>query len=336
MYIWRFNQNLFMPKRSGLVLTFIAGVFIFFAECNSNEGSGKHKDRLKGDISISGAFALYPLTVSWAEEFQKIHPKVRIDISAGGAGKGLMDALNGMVDMGMFSRNITQAEIDKGTWYIAVAKDAVIPTVNQNNPYLNTLLTQGISSARFEQMYISETITTWGQLLNTSAAEKINVYTRSDACGAAEMWGKFLHKNQEVLQGIGVFGDPGMADAVRNDKFGTGYNNVIYAYDMKTRATYPGLVIIPIDINNNNKIDPEENFYDSLDSVMKAIQTNRFPSPPARNLYFVMKGKPRHKVVKEFLYWILTDGQKYVEQGGYVVLPEKDRLKELEKLGYTK
>jgi len=37
-------------------------------------------------ISISGAWALYPLTVRWADEYKKIHPEVRIDISAGGAG----------------------------------------------------------------------------------------------------------------------------------------------------------------------------------------------------------------------------------------------------------
>ena len=47
---------------------------------------------LSGELSLSGAFALYPLAVKWAEEFQKIHPGVRIDISAGGAGKGMTDA----------------------------------------------------------------------------------------------------------------------------------------------------------------------------------------------------------------------------------------------------
>ena len=41
---------------------------------------------LQGEIQLSGAFALYPMAVKWAEEFRKIHPKVRIDISAGGNG----------------------------------------------------------------------------------------------------------------------------------------------------------------------------------------------------------------------------------------------------------
>jgi phosphate transport system substrate-binding protein len=35
--------------------------------------------------------------VKWGEEFGKIHPKMRIDISAGGAGKGAADALAGFI-----------------------------------------------------------------------------------------------------------------------------------------------------------------------------------------------------------------------------------------------
>ena len=42
-------------------------------------------EELKGTITLSGAWALYPMAVKWAEEFQKLHPKVRIDIGAGGA-----------------------------------------------------------------------------------------------------------------------------------------------------------------------------------------------------------------------------------------------------------
>ena len=64
----------------------------------SSQGEGERE--LKGSISISGAFALYPMVVTWAEEFKKLHPEVKIDISAGGAGKGMTDVLSGMVDVG--------------------------------------------------------------------------------------------------------------------------------------------------------------------------------------------------------------------------------------------
>jgi len=37
-------------------------------------------------------------------------------------------------------------------------------------------------------------------------------------------------------------------------------------------------------------------------------------------------------VVKEFLKWILTDGQKYVNESGYVQLPEEKIKNELDKI----
>jgi len=281
------------------------------------------KGEFKGTISISGAFALYPMTVKWADEFQKKNTDVKIDISAGGAGKGMTDVLSGMVNLAMVSREISQSEIDQGAWFLAVTKDAVLPTINKNNPVLDELLKKGFTQENFKEVYLNEMPRTWGEFLDSPDQNKINVYTRSDACGAAEMWGKYLGKNQESLLGVGVFGDPGIADAVKNDVYGIGFNNVIYAYDIKSRTKYEGMEVLPIDLNGNRVIDPDENFYGNLDTIMHAIQTNKYPSPPARDLYLVSKGKPTDPLVIAFLEWILTDGQKYVHEGGYVQLPDE-------------
>ena len=43
---------------------------------------------------------------------------------------------------------------------------------------------------------------------------------------------------------------------------------------------------------------------------------HQYPSPPARELYFVAKSKPENMIVQEFLKWIITDGQAYVKEGG--------------------
>lgn len=312
---------------------------IFLAVMALTNGCGTRNEKqtnvngeLKGTISISGAFALYPMTVKWAEEFQKLHPNVRIDVSAGGAGKGMTDALSQMIDLGMFSRGVSQEEIAKGAWYIAVTKDAVLPTINAGNPYLKEIQSKGISRDNFASLFVTKTTRTWNQLVKSAGADKINVYTRSDACGAAEMWGKYLGSNQESLEGVGVFGDPGMADAVKNDKFGIGYNNVIYAYDITSRKPYPGMNIIPVDLNGNDIIDKEEAFYNTLDEVMDAINKGVYPSPPARDLYFVSKGKPQNSAVLEFIKWILADGQKFVNEAGYVALSPEKIKSELMKL----
>jgi phosphate transport system substrate-binding protein len=244
----------------------------------------------------------------------------------------MTDALSQMIDLGMFSRGVSQEEIAKGAWFVAVTKDAVIPTINTNNPYLKEIKSRGLTLENFKSLFIEKSATTWNQLVKSAGADKINIYTRSDACGAAEMWGKYLGKNQESLEGVGVFGDPGMADAVKNDKFGIGYNNVIYAFDISSRKTYPGMDIIPIDLNGNGLIDKDEDFYNSLDDIMNAIRKGNYPSPPARDLYFVSKGKPQNIAVIEFIKWVLADGQKYVNEAGYVALSTDKIQSELMKL----
>ncbi|MFH2141004.1 MAG: substrate-binding domain-containing protein [Bacteroidota bacterium] len=304
-------------------------LFLSIYSCNQSDNSTTEttgKDKFSGTISISGAFALYPLAVKWSEEFQKLHPDVRIDISAGGAGKGITDALSGMVDLGMVSREISKEETDKGAWKIAVAKDAVLPTVNNKNPIINQLKEKGFTKDEFINIFINGEITKWRD------NSKMNIYTRSDACGAAEMWGKFLDKNQESLLGIGVFGDPGIADAIKNDISGIGYNNIGYIYDITSGLPYEGITVLPVDINANGKIDSEENFYSSLKEILTAIKNNNYPSPPSRDLYFVSNGKPANIIVIEFLNWILTDGQKYVDASGYVQFTEEKIKSELEKL----
>jgi phosphate transport system substrate-binding protein len=91
--------------------------------------------------------------------------------------------------------------------------------------------------------------------------------------------------------GIGIFGDPGVADAVIKDAAGIEYNNTNYVYDIKFGNKRPGIEVVPIDINGNGTFDAEENFYDKLELVLKSIADEIYPSPTVRELYFVSKGK---------------------------------------------
>lgn len=274
-------------------------------------------------ISISGAFALFPMVTVWAEEYQALHPNVQFDIQAGGAGKGMTDVLAGAVDIAMVSREVREEEIAQGAFGVPVTIDAVVGTINANNPYRDQILAQGITSEKGAGIWLTGETTTWGQLLGTDDTDAINVYTRSDAAGAAEMWVKYLGGDaQEELLGTAVNADPGLADAVRNDTFGVGYNNIGFAYDPTTLKPIEGLEIIPLDVNGDGTINPEEQIYGTRDELTAAIAEGRYPFPPARVLYLVTKGEPNEHVV-DFYQFILTDGQALVGDAGYVQLNEQ-------------
>jgi len=279
----------------------------------------------KGTLSLSGAWALYPLAVRWQEEFQKTHPGLVVDVQAGGAGKGIADALAGIVDVGMVSREINPAETAKGAVAIAVAKDAVVATINARNPLLAEIRRRGLKKEEFASLWLRGVATTWAALLGATGRDPVRVFTRSDACGAAETWAAYLGGHQEDLSGVGVYGDPGLAEAVRRDPLAIGFNNVNYAYDAKTLKPVAGLAVCPIDLDGNGRVDPTEDVYATRDDLVKAIAAGVYPSPPARDLYFVVKGPSVRPALAEFLAWVLTEGQRFVPEMGYIAV-SPDRL----------
>ncbi len=286
---------------------------------------------LEGTVVVSGAWALYPLMVRWSEEFQKLHPAVRFDISAGGAGKGMADALAGAVDIGMVSREIYPEEAEKGAFWVSVTKDAVFATVSGENPVLDALLQQGIDRETFIGIYLTGEITTWGETVSRpEITDPIHVFTRSDACGAAATWAEYLGAKQEDLLGVGVYGDPGLLEAVIKDPLGIGFNNLNYAFDMESGEPVAGAQVVPIDLNVNGQIDPEETVRNKEQAV-EAVAAGHYPSPPARDLNLVTQGQPTG-LVRAFLQWVLTDGQAYVSEGGYIPLPQGKLDAELAKL----
>lgn len=299
--------------------------------CRTEQEEQKEPAGLHGEITISGAFALYPMMNRWVREFRKLNPGVEFVIQAGGTGKGIKDALAGTVDLGMASRDITPEETQQGVLYFTVAKDAVIPTMNAENPYIDVLYSKGVTREQLRDVWLTGKIKNWNELTG-SGNLPMRVFTRSDAAGASGIWASYLGGKQEELKGTGVLGDPKLAEVVTKEEAAIGYNNISHVYNIHTKHPYQGIAPLPLDLNGNGTLDGNEFIYDSLDELNQAIAKGIFPSPPARSLYLVTKGKPAKKIVVEFIAWILHEGQQYVEETGYVKLTEARLAGELEKI----
>ena len=72
-----------MKKTLALILVVLATAGAAFAQAAP--------PAIQGKISLSGAWALYPMVLKWAEEFKKIHPGVKIDVQAGVAARSLRE-----------------------------------------------------------------------------------------------------------------------------------------------------------------------------------------------------------------------------------------------------
>lgn len=282
-------------------------------------------------IAISGAWALYPMMCVWADEYQQTH-NVKIEVAGGGAGKGMSDVLMEQVDIAMCSRPVTEAELKQGAFYIAVTKDAVIATINAKNPVIKEIFKYGLSRQDLEKIFFRE-VKEWGTLFGKNLSDDtITVLGRSDASGAAKVWANYLGKyTQSEIQDCAdanYNGDMNLANGVKQQKNAIGFNNLNYTYNMEDGSFAPGIRPVPLDLNGNNKLDPKEDFYQIRKALVKNVSRGVYPSPPARKEYLVAKGD-FSKTAKKFVNWILTDGQQYVSQNGYVILSSEMLKQEL-------
>jgi phosphate transport system substrate-binding protein len=319
-----------------LFSSFVAAALVLSAcagpSAPASAGGAQSGEALRGTIAISGAFALYPMMTVWADEFSKLHPDVHFDVQGGGAGKGMTDTLAGAVDIGMISRAIRPEEEAQGAFWLAVAEDAVFPIVSAENPVFEDLMASGIQQQLYEGIFITGSIKTWGEVVGKpEIADEIHVYTRADACGAGEQWALFAGgKIQGDIQGVGVNGEPALVDTVAKDPLGIGYANLNSSFDLSSGKPVTGIGVAPIDANENGQADADE-YFQTKDLAVAAIADGKYPSPPARFENIATRGKPQGLVLT-FINWILTDGQQYLSQAGYVPLPADKLAESLAKL----
>ena len=189
-----------------------------------------------------------------------------------------------------------------------------------------------MSKALFAKIFVTGEIKTWGEVIGKpEITDEIHVYTRSDAGGAGEMWAKFAGgKVQDDIKGIGVNGEPALVDTVTKDALGIGYSNLNSVFDVRGGTLVPNAIVPPIDVNDNGQADANELYKTAADAI-KAVADGVYPSPPARFENLATKGKPTG-VTLAFITWIVTDGQQYLSQAGYVPLTPAQQTESLGKL----
>ena len=173
-------------KGAYLIIALVALLSLVFAPsltgCDDAESTSENNGgqtlndmELSGTITIGGSTSVYPLANAMAEEFKKIHPKVKIEIEVTGSSTGVSDCAKGLVDIGAASRDVKMSEADLIPY--AIARDAVAIAVNPENSVTELTLEQVM------QIYAGE-ITNWSEVGGPDAP--IEVITREDGSGTRD------------------------------------------------------------------------------------------------------------------------------------------------------
>ncbi len=256
-------------------------------------------------IENTGSDTLVNLALAWAESYMAQRPEVRISVTGGGSGTGIAALINGTADIANASREMKQEEIGNAqkngispVEYV-VARDAIAVVINPSNPVGQLTIPQ------LSDIYTGR-ITNWRQvggedrpivLLSRESNSGTYVYFLEQVVRQGKSDSLLLFSPDTLL----MPSSEGISNEIRQNPNAIGYDGLGYVTaDQKVVAIAAGGAYV----------------FPSADTV------NDNTYPISRPLYMYTAGQPQG-VIKDYLDWILDEGQVLVSELGFVPL-ERD------------
>ncbi|HEY9006770.1 MAG TPA: hypothetical protein VIM75_11580 [Ohtaekwangia sp.] len=267
-----------------------------------------------GIVKLRGTRLTYPLVNKWIEEFNKVYPNIRVSIAP--------QAPADSIDFTIAAYALTEKDYEGNREGVAIARYIQLPVANSQRPDLASVQAKGITEKDIQALFFSPA--TPDLFGSSQASSPITRYTREKPACAAKTFAKHYGNDAATLQGTGVKGDDkDLANAVKDDVYGISFNNLGFIYDVNTRKITEGLAVIPIDLNENGKIDKQENIYSTVDEVIRYAEKTGDSKLVTERVNFIFSKSSANAAAGIFLNWVLTKGQRYNHALGFLELESK-------------
>jgi len=253
----------------------------------------------KQTIKISGSTTVLPIVQKAADQYMATHPDADIQISGGGSGVGIQAIGAKTVDIGMSSRDVTNAEMTKYPSFVVttVAQDGIAVVVNPANtiPY--------ITLDQIKNIYMGKT-TKWTEITGADVPgtnNQIVVIGRDSASGTRAFFDEhLLAKKTPTAKMLEKNSNGAVLQTVAQTPGSIGYVSIGFvSKDVKA---------LPIWYNADKVIAPN----------LENVKSREYPV--SRDLYVITNGQPSG-LTNDFINYILSaEGQKIVADEGYVTV----------------
>ncbi len=298
-------------------------------------------------LNGAGATFPYPMYSKWFNEYHNLHSDIQINYQSIGSGGGIRQVTAGTVDFGASDGPMTDEQIAQSKvklLHVPTVLGSVVPAYNIPGVSQEVKFTPEILAGIFMGK-----ISNWSDPAIAKAnpdikfpSQGITVVHRSDGSGTTYVWTDYLSKISPEWQGttgkgtsvkwpvgVGGKGNEGVAGMIRNLPGSLGYIELIYAVQNKipygsvknssgqfikaslesTTAAAAG-VKMPADFRVSITNSPAKTAYPIASFTWLLVPTN-----PA--------DKNKGKILKDFLFWMLDQGQTMTQALSYAPLPKE-------------
>ncbi|MGG0892892.1 phosphate ABC transporter substrate-binding protein [Cytobacillus horneckiae] len=276
----------------GLLKKLSIGLFILsaaalLAACgdsndNETESSGTGTDT----VSISGSTSVGPLAEKLAEKYKEKQSNTNIEINQIGSSAGITNAISGVSQIGMSSRDLKEEEASKLTETV-IAYDGIVVVTHPSNKV------KDLTMEEVKQIFTGE-ITNWNQLGGEDM--EIVVVSREDGSGSRDAFQEIVgYSSGELIRNsIIASGNGNIKTTVATNKHAVGFISFEYIDDS----------IATLKING-------------VEATAENVLNQQYSL--SRPFLFVHKDGNFTEAGQEFIDYILSpDGQKIVSEAGAI------------------
>lgn len=303
-------------------------------------------------VTLNGAGATfpYPLISKWSSEYNKIKPNIQINYQSVGSGAGIKQITERTVDFGASDAPLTEQEFSNISGILQIPESIGAVVVAYNLPGIQTGVK--LSPDVIADIFLGK-IKKWNDprivSLNSGIQlpdKDIIVAHRSDGSGTTFVFTDYLSavspdwkskvgkgKSVNWPVGLGGKGNEGVAGLLSQNPYSIGYIELAYAKLQLISYAYiknkAGKFIEPTLETTANAAAgavptlPAGDVSWSSVSIVDAAGENSYPI--GSFTYFLaykdQKDQTKGKLLAEFLWWAVHDGQKYSSDLLYVPLP---------------
>lgn len=312
---------------------------------------GQNESQSNGQIliNVAGSTFGYPIYSKWFDAYHQMHPNVDLNYASIGSGGGIEQTRVGTVDFGASDMPLNNQLL--GTFkfkllQLTTVMGATVPMYNLPGVTAELKFTPQALAG----IYLGK-ITKWNDPALARAnpgvklpGKKIIVVHRSDGSGTTFVWTDYLSKVSSEWKakvgsntsvnwpvGLGGKGSEGVAGLVEQTPCSIGYVELIYALQNHIlygtvenssgkfiKATLASVTAAAADAAPAMQDDIRISITNPSGSDAYPISCFTYFLVPA-----TFSNPTKGRIIKNFLHWMLTDGQKYAEPLGYAPLPQE-------------
>ena len=286
-------------KNTTLKLLLLVLVILSFAAAGCAK-KDKQDSENKKSISVKGSDTMVHLMSILAEAYMKKYPEGKISVTGGGSGTGIAALLNGTTDVCASSRDMQQKEIDdgksKGVNIVekVIAFDGLAVIVNPENP---------LSEITMEQLkkIFTGAYKNWKEL--SGPDQPITVLSRESNSGTYVFFQEHVLLKENFTPTAKLMpASSTIAQSVSQDKWSIGYLGLGYTKEGNVKV-----LNVKKDENSPAITPSQTTVLDKTYSI-------------ARPLFLIFNGEPKGVSASLLEFALSDEGQKIVEETGYVTL----------------